>query len=289
MLWGKVPAGQQITRAFDNDLQNDARQSQDVGLDGLNEEERAKFAAYINAIRTGGIGDVIADKISRDPSNDNFRYYRDASFLESEGAATLPRLQLEGNSQSNLGNDIRQSGTNIPDTEDINQDNTLNETESYFQYKIPLKFNPSDRREIDVNQTPFITDRIEDPSTRRVWYRFRIPLNRPHKVSVGGIRDFRSIRFMRMYMKDFEEPVVLRFARLELVRNQWRRYTQDLASNDDIVGVPDNCGAITTFDVDAVISTNSSTASPTPCRKGLCYNRWAFFRRCNAVVALRAS
>jgi len=262
-LWGRVPAGQQITRAFDNDLQNDARQSQDVGLDGLNdEEEREKFAAFLNAINA--LNPIIGGKVSRDPSNDNFRYYRDATFSAQDGVLQRYRdfNNPEGNSQSNLGNDIRQSGTNIPDTEDINQDNTLNETESYFQYKIPLKFNPTDRREIDVNQTPFITDRIEDPSTRRVWYRFRIPLNGPDKVSVGGIRDFRSIRFMRMYMKDFEEPVVLRFARLELVRNQWRRYTQDLASNDDIVGVPDNCGAVTTFDVDAVNIEENSSRTP---------------------------
>jgi len=262
-LWGRVPAGQQITRAFDNDLQNDARQSQDVGLDGLNDRDEAvKFASYINAITA--LNPIIGGKISRDPSNDNFRYYRDASFSAQDGVLQRYRdfNNPEGNSQSNLGNDIRQSGTNIPDSEDINQDNTLNETESYFQYKIPLKFNPSDRREIDVNQTPFITDRIEDPTTRRVWYRFRIPLNGPDKVSVGGIRDFRSIRFMRMYMKDFEEPVVLRFARLELVRNQWRRYTQDLASNDDIVGVPDNCGAVTTFDVDAVNIEENSSRTP---------------------------
>ena len=30
------------------------------------------------------------------------------------------------------------SSTTIPNTEDINKDNTLSESESYFQYKIPL-------------------------------------------------------------------------------------------------------------------------------------------------------
>ncbi len=261
-LWGRVPAGQQITRAFDNDLRNDARESQDLGLDGLNDDqERTKFSSYINAFSTNA---VITAKVSRDPANDNFRYYDDSSFPDSVGVMQRYRdfNNTQGNSQSNLGNDIRQSGTNIPDTEDINQDNTLNETESYFQYKIPIRVNPADRREIDVSQTPFITDRIEDEGTKRIWYRFRIPLNGPDKTSVGGIRDFRSIRFMRMYMTDFEEPVVLRFARLELVRNQWRRYTQDLADNDDIIGVPDNCGQVTTFDVDAVNIEENSSRTP---------------------------
>lgn len=262
-LWGKVPAGQQITRAFDNDLRNDAREIQDVGLDGLSDlEEREKFGPYLNAI--AGVNGLVAAKLQNDPSNDNFRYYRDPSFTNTDGVLQRYRdfNNTQGNSQSNEGNDIRQSGTNIPDAEDINQDNTLNETESYFQYKIPLRVDPNNRREIDANQTPFITDRIEDPTTRRVWYRFRIPLNGPDKVSVGGIRDFRSIRFMRMYMRDFQEPVVLRFARLELVRNQWRRYTQDLTNDEDIVGVPDNCGEVTTFDVDAVNIEENSQRTP---------------------------
>ncbi|MEM9528176.1 MAG: cell surface protein SprA, partial [Bacteroidota bacterium] len=96
--------------------------------------------------------------------------------------------------------------------------------------------------------------RLEDPSTRRVWYRFRVPLNSDQRVAVGGIQDFRSIRFMRMYMKGFEAPTVLRFAEFELVRNSWRRYNRDFESAP-VIGGEEN----TEFNIDAVnIEENSS-------------------------------
>ena len=43
--------------------------------------------------------------------------------------------------------------------------------------------------------------------------------------AIGGISDIRSIRFTRMYMNGFTEETVLRFATLDLVRSDWRRYT----------------------------------------------------------------
>jgi cell surface protein SprA len=259
--WGIVPVSQQITRAFDIDAET--RERQDVGLDGLNnDEERSKFRNYIEAIRA--VNPNIAAKVELDPSNDDFRYYRDPSFSSEDGILQRYRdfNNPQGNSRSNLGSDIRQSGTNIPDSEDINRDNTLNETESYFQYAIKLFADPINPREVDMQRTPYITDRQESATGERVWYRFRVPLNGPGKVSVGGIRDFRSIRFLRMYLHDFESPVVLRFARLELVRNQWRRYTRDLTEPGDISGTPDNCGLETNFDVDAVNIEENSSREP---------------------------
>ena len=41
---------------------------------------------------------------------------------------------------------------------------------------------------------------------------------------IGSIRDFKSIRFMRMFMTDFEDNVTLRFAELQLTRNVWRTF-----------------------------------------------------------------
>jgi len=103
----------------------------------------------------------------------------------------------------------------------------MNESESYFQYRIPIRWDGGDG--IDQNN-PFITDTISSGDGSRIWYRFKIPLNlsetNENFKRVGGIQDFRSIRFMRMYMTGFEEKTTLRFARLDLVRNQWRRYVQ---------------------------------------------------------------
>ncbi len=258
-LWSVVPVGQQITRAFDNDPGN--REVQDVGFDGLGDDgERKKFANYVNAITA--LNAVTGAKVARDPSNDNFRYYNDNTFPDNAGVLERYRdfNNPEGNSQSNEDNQFRQSATNLPDAEDLNQDNTLNETESYFQYEIPIKRDQFNQREIDAESTPFITDRIEDPNSRRIWYRFRVPLNGPQKKSVGGIRDFRSIRFMRLYLKDFEEPTILRFAKMELVRNQWRRYTQDLTGKGSQTIACDDLE--TTVDVDAVNIEENSRRTP---------------------------
>lgn len=72
--WSVIPVGQQITRAFD--LQSGAREVQDVGLDGLNDDgERQKFADYIQAI--SNLNPRTGERVAQDPSNDNFRYYRD--------------------------------------------------------------------------------------------------------------------------------------------------------------------------------------------------------------------
>lgn len=258
-VWSVVPIAQQITRAFDNDPA--AREQQDVGLDGFdNEGEREHFRDYLTKLE--GVNSNIAQVIANDLANDDFRYYRDESFPAGAGISERYRdfNNPQGNSQSNQNNLQRQSGTNIPDAEDLNRDNTLNETESYFQYRIPLKYDPSNPREIDLDNTPYITDRQVSPGGDRIWYRFRIPLNGPDKVSVGGIQDFRSIRFIRMYMHGFETQTNLRFARLELVRNQWRRYTRNVDKN--VGEIP--CGDETSFDVDAVNIEENSSRMPFP-------------------------
>ena len=51
-------------------------------------------------------------------------------------------------------------------------------------------------------------------------------------------------------MSGFDEPVVLRFARLALVRNQWRRYRRNLTESGLYI-VPDDEDP-TVFDLNAV-------------------------------------
>jgi len=64
------------------------------------------------------------------------------------------------------------------------------------------------------------------------WYQFRIPVQGSHVKAVGGINDLRSVRFTRIYLKDFKEATVFRFGTLDLVRSDWRRYTQALDIDD---------------------------------------------------------
>ncbi len=254
--WSVVPIGQQITNAFDNDPES--RLVQDVGYDGLtNEGEQIQFRDFINTISQSN--PVAAARLNEDPANDDYRYYRDASFGNT--TSVLDRYRFfnnpHGNSRANDGTGVVSSATNIPDAEDLNRDNTLNETESYFEYQIPLRSNPASPREIDQRITPFITDQRVDESTGRIWYRFRIPLQGNQKRSIGGIRDFRSIRFIRVYLKGFRKPVTLRFARMELVRSQWRRFTRELSDN------PIECDVIPPeLNVDAVNIEENSDRQP---------------------------
>ena len=72
---------------------------------------------------------------SNDPSGDNYEYY-----LQRKGGI-LNRYKnyngTQGNSPINVSSEYRGS-TTLPDVEDVNNDNTMNRVDSYFEYKIPL-------------------------------------------------------------------------------------------------------------------------------------------------------
>ncbi len=254
--WGRVPRVQAITNAFDNDP--DKRPLQDIGYDGVNDEgEKTIFEDYMNTITASSLTQVAKDAIIDDISNDNFVNPRDDNFPDNTPVIDryLRANNPEGNSPISTGGQTVLGNRN-PDTEDLNQDNTLNETESYFQYCIPIQPQSG-----EMVLSRFVTDTIHGPTQsgtgeNRIWYRFKIPLDQ-YTGRVGGIQDFRSIRFMRMYMKGFSDPVNIRFASLELVRNQWRRYQRDIQVFEDIsdggvtIGQPDG-ESNTLFDVNAV-------------------------------------
>jgi cell surface protein SprA len=259
--WGRVPLSQQITNAFDIDTEN--RKAQDVGLDGLdNLGEQNKFAKFLNAVQ-GTVSPNVFQEINTDPSNDDFRHYRDFP----DNAPVLTRYSrffgTEGNTPENTGDNFVVSSTQLPDSEDLDGDRTLNETESYFQYRIPLQFDGN--RGIRTDNNPFITESITSNDGKRIWYRFRVPLNLletdENFKRVGGIRDFRSIRFARMYFKGFQKRVNFRFATLELVRNQWRRYKQDLGEACFAIEPPD-FNDRTAFEVNAVNIEENSSRKP---------------------------
>ncbi|HPH73485.1 MAG TPA: cell surface protein SprA, partial [Paludibacteraceae bacterium] len=153
---------------------------------------------------------------------------------------------VEGNSQATGSEVYTTSSTTVPDVEDINQDNTLNEYEKYFQYKVSLR-----RSDLEIGKN-YITDKIvanvelaNGTKENVTWYQFKIPI-REYTKKIGSIRDFKSIRFMRMFLHDFKEETHLRFGTLELVRGEWRTYTKDLF---DIKTPPTSVGQI---DVSAV-------------------------------------
>lgn len=239
-VWGKVPRQQSTVYAFDNT--SGARELQDVGLNGLSSEEEKTFPAYQEfltklqqKVSAETYTNMLSDPLSpfNDPAGDNYRYYRDEAY-DAEQADILTRYKryngTEGNSRESTGK-YNSAAKTLPDVEDINQDNTLNENEKYFEYKISLK--PGD---LDAKKNSFIVDVREATPTLPngnketvKWYLFKIPVKK-YDRSIGGIRDFKTIRFMRMYMTGFSEPTILRFGSLKLVRGEWRTYEQSLAN-----------------------------------------------------------
>ena len=227
--WSRIPRTNAVTNAFDNNA--DLRVIQDVGLDGYSSaQESIIYQEYLDAINASTLNQDAKTRIQNDIANDDFVNFRSTDFTNNN--TVFDRYRRNNNPEGNSGEPVDgrvNSSTNIPDSEDLNNDNTLGETESYFNYKIKFEPTtipgPSGQIEVDIESSPFISDvrRVED----RVWYRYRIPLASeiPERTPVNGIQDFRSIRFIRMYMREFRQPVTLRFATLELVRNQWRRYT----------------------------------------------------------------
>ncbi len=247
-IWGRVPSVQSLVNAFDNDPAT--RVFQDVGLDGLSDAGERNFAPYkqIDPTNDETYLDRIANlyntnsgayqKANQDPAADNFHYYRGDDYDAAE-LSILERYKLynglEGNSptadQSPDGIPNAQNSP-LPNVEDINQDQTLSETEAYYQYKVSLRpedFEVGSNYIIDKIVTP-----VQDNPKDAVWYQFRIPIRQPDQV-IGNISDFRSIRFIRMFLKDFDQEVVCRFATLDLIRGDWRKYNFSLKENQEVI------------------------------------------------------
>src|SRR5678815_4059449 len=91
------------------------------------------------------------------------------------------------------------------------------------------------------------------------WYLFRIPV-KDFTNKVGQIPDFKSIRFMRMYLTGFEDSVVMRFATFDLVRNQWRTFTYEVDTTGSYKELPTNSS--TTINVLAVSVGENSNREP---------------------------
>jgi cell surface protein SprA len=267
-IWGRVPRIQAIVNSFDNNLSS--RIFQDVGLDGLSTEDEQSFfrEVFLDQIEAlYGTNSEAYQSAFNDPSADKFRYFRGTD-LDQTQASILERYKrfngMEGNSPTAemSPESYPVQGTNIPNTEDINNDGTLNEAERYFQYRVSMR--PQD---MVVGQN-YITDMVEARVTLKSgetdvvkWYQFKVPLRDPNRQSINNIQDFKSIRFMRMFMKGFEEPIILRFATLELVRGNWRTYERPLYAPGEYIP---NDNSDTNFEVFTVNIEENGTRSPIP-------------------------
>ncbi|MGM9840991.1 MAG: cell surface protein SprA [Candidatus Limisoma sp.] len=239
-VWGRVSTETSVAYAFDNTA--GARRYQDVGLNGLHTDAEFEFPTYKNYVDNlrlklspAKIAELEDDQFSpfNDPAGDNYHYYRGYDYDEQQAGVLERYKHYNGTEGNSLGDDdsrdrLYQSSRSVPDVEDINQDNTLNEYERYYQYHISLR--PKDM----VVGENYITDKQEYIATLRngqkqatTWYQFKIPL-KEYEKKVGSISDFSTIRFIRMFLTGFRETTHLRFATMELVRGDWRTYDYNL-------------------------------------------------------------
>jgi len=272
-VWGRVPSLQSLVNAFDSDP--NAREFQDVGLDGLSDYDERSFFEWFWMSMDGFASDEALTNAWLDPSSDNFVHFlgnaHDNSFPGQDYPNVRRILQRyryftrpQGNSPSSaqITEDFRAQQTTRPNTEDINNDNTLNEGENYFQYRVQLR---PDMMEVGQN---YITDiqetrvRLRNGEEEIVkWFQFKIPIRSPDRV-VGQIQNFQSIRFIRMFLQGWEDEVVLRFGTLELVRSEWRRYGHQLFEDDAYLTAPPSDQ--TQFDITTINIEENSNRFPIP-------------------------
>src|SRR5665213_1591447 len=88
----------------------------------------------------------------------------------------------------------------------------------------------------------------------------RIPIDSYDK-KVGNIPDFKSIRFMRMFLTVFQDSATVRFGELSLVRNSWRKFQYKVDSSGNYSPASD-----TSFNVGAVNIEENDKRVPLPYR-----------------------
>jgi len=242
-VWGLIPKMQSTVYAFDNT--EGARKIQDVGLNGLSSEEEFSYPTYANYL--GELRDKLSPETLQamlndplrlspfqDPAGDNYHYFRGSDYDQVE-MPILGRYKRYNGTEGNSA-DAKDSRENYntasrltPDVEDINQDNTLNENEKYFQYNISIRPQDMQVGRNYIVQKMEVKPLLKNGANETVtWYQFKVPIREFDKTQ-GDIRDFKTIRFMRMFLTNFSDSVILRFGQFELVKGDWRVYTKDMS------------------------------------------------------------
>ncbi len=230
-IWGRVPRLQAVVNAFSND--NNSRQYQDIGYDGLNSTDEQSFFNEFLQKYQGQLTSEGFQKLLDDPSADDFMYFRSNEYDKNNTKITDRYKRYnnpEGNSSATTSGESQQA-TALPNVEDINQDNTLSEAENYYEYVIeldPMHMNVGENY-IDDIQEAYNVSLANGSTTNCKWYHFKIPVREPDR-KIGTIEGFQSIRFIRTFLRGFKKPVILRFASFELVSAEWRKYNDNLLS-----------------------------------------------------------
>jgi len=226
-IWGNVPALPPLVYSF----VSGAILLQDVGFDGLSDEEEYNYptyANYLNELRAVLPQSTVMEMMNNpfspfnDPAGDNYVYYLN-NYYDAKRFTINSRYKYYNNSQGNslsqsdAGDSQYQPCRSVPDVESHNRDFSFNEDERFFQYRVAIR---PDSMRVGIN---YITDLQESNVRTRngeiqhaVWYQFTIPLT-DYQKKIGSIRDFSNIRSLRIFMTGFSGVTHLRFATLDFV------------------------------------------------------------------------
>ncbi|AZA82037.1 cell surface protein SprA [Chryseobacterium lactis] len=244
--WGTQPKQPPILYAFSTE--GDDRKRQDVGYDGLSSDQEAmKFGnTFVNPVTN-----IV------DPAVDDFVFYLSDKFTGSQASSLIQRYKYfrnpDGNSEANSLNVASQT----PDAEDINRDYNLDQTESYNQYSVSLKqtdlvLGTKNNNIVDVKTVKASFQNGQSADVK--WFLFRIPVSQFDKNE--GTADpsvLNNVRFARLMLTGFEQTSTLRFATMDLVRSDWRKYPNKIASLN-VGGNQEGIGEVSNdnFDVGSV-------------------------------------
>ena len=283
-IWGRTPKTTSTIVAFANGA--GARDKQDAGLDGLTTDQEWLFeyngtkpyADYVATLREK-VDPVVLSTWEgnpysplNDPAGDNYHYYRGEDFDADETPILLRYKHfngIEGNSPEMQENAAYGTASTLqPDIEDINNDNTLNDNERFYRYHISLRredmMRVGQQHIANIMETEVKLKNLEKVKVK--WYQFKIPLrgDSTSVQKVGNIRNFKSIRFARIFMTNFTQETHLRLGTLDLVRGEWRNYTkglyQDVANNQYNIDNPYSSNG--SLDVQAVNIEENSNRTP---------------------------
>lgn len=220
--------------------ENEERTAQDVGYDGLDDDNEAtKFGTnFINPVTN-----------TPDPASDNFIFYLSNQFQGALASSLTERYRYFRNPDGNSKSNSLEVSSQTPDAEDINKDYNLDQSENYNQYNISLS--PSDlvvgqNNIVDMKE---VSVKFQNGQVaKNKWYLFRIPVANYDYTTEGSSTDaaqiLNNVRFTRLMLTGFENTSTIRFGTFDLVRSDWRKYSKQVYSNS----IPDTSEGVGTID-----------------------------------------
>jgi len=191
----------------------------DKGLDGLsNSEETTFYKDFVASLETQSIPAEEKTRILADISGDNYSY--------GQGSFNYTGINgSEGNSNTEGGSLDRL----FPDTEDMNGNISLDPVNDYFSYRVPISLDSLKAGKGYVVSSNELTK----------WFQVRIPLKDFYR-KFGSIKDFSSVKYIRMWLGGFKQDVYFQFASLDLVGSQWLKDSKDTTLSIAVINIEEN-------------------------------------------------